>query len=353
MKHDSLASSAKVFAFGFIFTLALLFPPLIPSQPSAQGPRRGLKDGGASFQKHGRAVSRVPRRRGGPGAGAHWRALKMRCLAWHSPPYRCSASDGSSSIRGVRALAFPCDGVHTSLSLSLSVSLSLSLSHSLHSAFFLSRSPTISPSLPPFLPPTDDPSINHDETMGFKNSISLPLEAGSSVLDVHVVPPRLQAALEYVAARLARKSLALDLVLVRRDYQLPSVRPPFDPPASPPPPTACSTSAFSVSSLTPQQPGFAPVSALRQLARTVSRRASDPIRRRPTRSRHGSHASLASLPATLASLPATLDSLRRAPSPVSAAPFGVCLVHDPALSPRARKILCGVLAVAEQKFGIG
>ncbi|KAM4055304.1 hypothetical protein HRG_006098 [Hirsutella rhossiliensis] len=209
--------------------------------------------------------------------------------------------------------------------------------------------------------------------MGFKDTISLPLEAGPSVLDVHLVPPHLLAALEYVAARLARKSLALDLVLVRRDYQLPSILPPFASasPRQEPAPTAASSvlassssssSAFSISSSSPQQPRFAPVTALKQLVRTASRRASDPIR--PTRTRQGSQASVASLPFNLDSIrrtpssaaPSSPSSIFSADLPSPAAPeppFGVCLVHDPALSTRAHRTLCGILARAEQRFGTG
>ncbi len=59
--------------------------------------------------------------------------------------------------------------------------------------------------------------------MPLKHLISSPLEAGQSVLDAHRLPSHLDAPLEYTARRLARKALSIDLVVVRRDYQLPHV----------------------------------------------------------------------------------------------------------------------------------
>ncbi|OAA58639.1 hypothetical protein SPI_06712 [Niveomyces insectorum RCEF 264] len=57
--------------------------------------------------------------------------------------------------------------------------------------------------------------------MSLKNLISSPLEAGTSVLDAHRLPSHVEAALEYTARRLARKALTIDLVVIRRAYQLP------------------------------------------------------------------------------------------------------------------------------------
>ncbi|CAK7235607.1 hypothetical protein SCUCBS95973_009324 [Sporothrix curviconia] len=57
--------------------------------------------------------------------------------------------------------------------------------------------------------------------MTLKDLISSPLEAGQSVLDAHRLPSHLDAALEYTARRLARKALSIDLVVIRRAYQLP------------------------------------------------------------------------------------------------------------------------------------
>lgn len=57
--------------------------------------------------------------------------------------------------------------------------------------------------------------------MALKALISSPLEAGTSILDAHRLPPHLTPALEYTSKRLARKGLHVTLVVARRDYQLP------------------------------------------------------------------------------------------------------------------------------------
>ncbi|KUI62729.1 hypothetical protein VP1G_09839 [Cytospora mali] len=57
--------------------------------------------------------------------------------------------------------------------------------------------------------------------MALKALISSPLEAGTSILDAHRLPPYFTPALEYTSKRLARKGLHVTLVVARRDYQLP------------------------------------------------------------------------------------------------------------------------------------
>lgn len=56
--------------------------------------------------------------------------------------------------------------------------------------------------------------------MSLKQRISSPLEAGTSILDAHHLPPHVHAAVEYAAERLARKSLHVSLVVMRRSYQV-------------------------------------------------------------------------------------------------------------------------------------
>jgi hypothetical protein len=77
---------------------------------------------------------------------------------------------------------------------------------------------------------------------GLKVTISPPLEAGASPLDVHFLPPRVKQALEHVSSRLAARGQHATFLLVRRDYQLPPslVRPTSLP--APPPPTPSSPS---------------------------------------------------------------------------------------------------------------
>ncbi|OTB20319.1 hypothetical protein K445DRAFT_51468, partial [Daldinia sp. EC12] len=55
-----------------------------------------------------------------------------------------------------------------------------------------------------------------------KQRISSPLEAGPSILDAYNLPSHLNEALEYTSKRLARKALHITLVVVRKEYQLPS-----------------------------------------------------------------------------------------------------------------------------------
>ena len=58
--------------------------------------------------------------------------------------------------------------------------------------------------------------------MSLKDLISPPLEAGTSVLDGHQLPPALTPALEYTSRRLAKKSLHITCVVAKREYELPS-----------------------------------------------------------------------------------------------------------------------------------
>ncbi|KAG5982948.1 hypothetical protein E4U55_001084 [Claviceps digitariae] len=120
--------------------------------------------------------------------------------------------------------------------------------------------------------------------MGLKEQISSPLEAGPSLLDGHHLPPHLTPALEYASGRLARKSVHLTLVVVRRDYHVPST-----PVSSSPSPSSTSCSFYSGSgpgsgsSSGSSSPSFASsmcrlsfatgsVTALKQLVRSGSYR---------------------------------------------------------------------------------
>ncbi|KAG5948314.1 hypothetical protein E4U59_000042 [Claviceps monticola] len=111
--------------------------------------------------------------------------------------------------------------------------------------------------------------------MCLKDRISSPLEAGPSLLNDHHLSPSLTPALEHASSRLAKKSLHLTLVVVRRDYQLPTTA------ASP---LLCLASTSTLSSPSPS-PSFSssltsslsrrsfalrPVTALKQLVRTGS-----------------------------------------------------------------------------------
>ena len=102
--------------------------------------------------------------------------------------------------------------------------------------------------------------------MSLKDRISSPLEAGTSILDAHHLPPHLTPALEYVSARLARRSLHVTLVVCRRDYHLPAdVRLPSSraaAPSMPATPSSPRTGRFNL--------GSRRVSAWKQLVRSAS-----------------------------------------------------------------------------------
>ncbi|KAI0816446.1 hypothetical protein GGR55DRAFT_236372 [Xylaria sp. FL0064] len=94
-----------------------------------------------------------------------------------------------------------------------------------------------------------------------KQRISSPLEAGRSILDAHNLPPQLTGVLEYASKRLARKSLHITLIVVKNEYQLPSIRS-CATPTSPP-----QTPEYSASGFASPSRFTSPVVGLRQLVR--------------------------------------------------------------------------------------
>ncbi|KAG6014847.1 hypothetical protein E4U54_004773 [Claviceps lovelessii] len=119
--------------------------------------------------------------------------------------------------------------------------------------------------------------------MGLKERISSPLEAGPSLLDSHHLPPHLTPALEYASVRLAKKSAHLTLVVVRRQYHVPTapVLPPqsstscsFYPASSAASSSATSSSSSSSASLSSSLSKLSlatgSVTALKQLVRSGS-----------------------------------------------------------------------------------
>lgn len=116
--------------------------------------------------------------------------------------------------------------------------------------------------------------------LNLRDRISSPLEAGPSILDCHQLPSHINGALEYASKRLARKSTNITLVVVSRDYQLPS-----SPSSSP----TFTSGWFTPGSLpvsavtTPSRLGFppAPASKLDALKQLWSHNSSEsPIRER-------------------------------------------------------------------------
>ncbi|OTA94556.1 hypothetical protein M434DRAFT_71069 [Hypoxylon sp. CO27-5] len=198
-----------------------------------------------------------------------------------------------------------------------------------------------------------------------KQRISSPLEAGPSILDAYNLPSHLTGALEYTSKRLARKALHITLVVVRKDYQLPSVIPPCPTPTSPPlTPGLASPTRFT-----------SPVAGLRQLVRrgtsgstsSLSSTASDTVSNAstPTFPPPPSEPLVSprrwAVPPTPGSpmpmTPATPSSIATASSAASVGQgpneFGIRLVYTGLLSPKADKTLRTTILKAEKKFRIG
>ncbi|KAI2472034.1 hypothetical protein F4781DRAFT_46793 [Annulohypoxylon bovei var. microspora] len=204
-----------------------------------------------------------------------------------------------------------------------------------------------------------------------KQRISSPLEAGPSILDAYNLPSHLTGALEYASKRLARKALHITLVVVRKEYQLPSVMPPCPTPTSPPLTSGMASPTRFTS----------PVAGLRQLVRrgtssstsSLSSAASDttsntststfpppPTEPLPVSPRRWA----VSVPPTPGSpmprtpmTPATPSSIvtSSSTSSVSQGPneFGLRLIYTGLLSPKVEKTLRTTILKAERKFRIG
>ncbi|KAI1143860.1 hypothetical protein F5Y05DRAFT_8526 [Hypoxylon sp. FL0543] len=202
-----------------------------------------------------------------------------------------------------------------------------------------------------------------------KQRISSPLEAGPSIIDAYNLPSHLTGALEYASKRLARKALHITLVVVRKEYQLPSVVPPCPTPTSPPlTPGLASPTRFT-----------SPVAGLRQLVRrgtgsstsSLSSAASDPISSTPNPTFPPPLSEPLVSPRRWAVPPTPGSPMPRTPmtpatpssivtasstaSSVSQGPneFGIRLVYTGLLSPKAEKTLRVTILKAERKFRIG
>jgi hypothetical protein len=197
--------------------------------------------------------------------------------------------------------------------------------------------------------------------MVWKERISSPLEAGPSILDAHHLPPHLTPALEYASSRLAKKSLHLTLVVVRRDYQLPSVIPPQGSPglSTPTTPASPPLSKFSFA---------APVTALRQLVRTASRHGPDVARSVDFRSATPSPAAGLESPGLWLRWPLSPATPLSPPpltpctpssvatdyiGPMTPGASGVRFIHAPDLSVRDQRIQRNVMKKTAQKFALG
>ncbi|KAL7823492.1 hypothetical protein V8C26DRAFT_386696 [Trichoderma gracile] len=224
--------------------------------------------------------------------------------------------------------------------------------------------------------------------MALRERISSPLEAGPSLLDAHHIAPHLLPVLEYTSGRLARKSIHLTLIIVKRDYQLlnspissssssssssPSSSSPFSPqqqqqqlscstpgtPDSPPPLTGGSSS-----------PARLAFSSLKHLMRSASQHVVG-----SPRSAGGPPSSSSAYPSTEPAssprfrwplspafpsspppmTPSTTSSLTTTESNGSTASnsTGLRCFHSGDLSPRTEKVLKSTLIKAGNKFGVG
>lgn len=232
--------------------------------------------------------------------------------------------------------------------------------------------------------------------MALKALISSPLEAGTSLLDAHRLPPQFAPALEYTSGRLAKKGLHLTLVVARRDYQLPNntannnfaslsaTENPLTNLPTPPASPACPA-------VVPCTPGFTALKSLVRSGTDLNSGSADKSNTKPPqRSMTASlprKASLASIfdgglgsprlrwpltpktptcipltprtpatPATPASSVATSSSGTAYSSPggPSSAPHsGIRLIYTMPLGARADKLVTSTLARAARKFNLG
>lgn len=199
--------------------------------------------------------------------------------------------------------------------------------------------------------------------MSLKERISSPLEAGTSILDAHHLPPHVLPALEYASERLSRKAVHLSLVVVRSEYQLPSV----------PSPLLSSSSGVQTPS-TPSTPGTPRLNfaALRQLVRSSSTSSTKSLRLDTQRQRNNATPSSPRVwprtpmtpmspppltPCTPASSISSMTSGTTASGdgqmPAASQSWGLRFVHPPGLPLRERKMVTATLEKAMQKFDIG
>ncbi|CAM1502883.1 Fc.00g076590.m01.CDS01 [Cosmosporella sp. VM-42] len=196
--------------------------------------------------------------------------------------------------------------------------------------------------------------------MSLKDRISSPLEAGTSVLDAHHLPPHLTPALEYASSRLAKKSIHVTLVVARRDYQLPTVVTPLSSPGLSSPKT-------------PISPRFAfsngPVTALKQLVRSgASYDGPTPLRvgipsprpAPPTLDTSSPRLRWPLSPTTPLSPPpmtpctaSSISTTDTMSSAMSSGMFGMRLIHASRLPEKREKTLRSTLERAEKKFRVG
>lgn len=226
-------------------------------------------------------------------------------------------------------------------------------------------------------------TVNMSSSPCLRTRISSPLEAGPSIANGHYLPGNVTEALEYASKRLRRKAAHIKLLVVRRDYQLPT-----SPTSSTFTPGPLPVSAVN----TPSRTVFPPVSrieALKQLIRP-SNPSGEQIRERTVHShldqlRNGTaspaFSEASAFSASTVSSASTADSMFSqqrsrwpgSPTPCGSVPvtpatpftvmsslpgpessnithFGTKLVYAHPLSPREEKSLAQALEKTAKKF---
>ncbi|KAK8138250.1 hypothetical protein PG984_001630 [Apiospora sp. TS-2023a] len=196
-----------------------------------------------------------------------------------------------------------------------------------------------------------------------KQRISSPLEAGTSILDSQSIPLYFTDALEYISKRLARKALHVTLIVVRKEYQVPSSC------ATPTSSSASSPTEFEFAMPSSPSRFASPVAGLRQLVRrgtnsslaSVSSAASVDSGYGSTASSTYSSPSTRKWPATPCTpmTPHTPSSVTTATSTTSNASaggpnhLGIRLIHATPLSTKDEKTLRTIFYKAERKYRAG
>lgn len=233
--------------------------------------------------------------------------------------------------------------------------------------------------------------------------ISVPLEAGTSILDAHKLPSYLVPALGYTSQRLALKGLHVTLVMARRGYQLPNIAGTNDvaleetaakdeatpdnfvyvtnlasPPTSPTSPdtVGCGPSFTTIKTMVRSRSQHNLRSAdrpdttqpQRGLRRSLSKKASlaslfegglrgTSLRRSPTSataSQRSKTSKIPKTPATPSSLGTTTSSnvTLAAANPTGLQEHEIRLMHTTPLTPRAYKLVAATLVRATRKFNL-
>lgn len=192
--------------------------------------------------------------------------------------------------------------------------------------------------------------------MPLKDSISTPLEAGTSILDTHNLPSHLNDALEYASRRLARKSLHVPLVAIRRDQHTPE--PAAPPPVSPLPAVGPRT-GFAASLRQRLNPILTSFSLSTSREGSVRSAATSPTCSVGSAASGWSRPSWPCTPATPATPMSVPPMTPSTPSsvvdsvPVTPGPCGIHLVHGDALGPKDEQTVRDVLDKARKKFRMG